>query len=211
MVNIGPLNKTGPQGLKGLDGKDGADIIVESVEPGSGVGKDGDLFLNSITGDVFKRRNGKWVLVGNLIGPKGAKGPKGEQGEKGKDGKNGRSGSSGNSGSDSVKGEIKTVYGETLVETTNTEVLATYTVPAGRAFELIEVLISGPNVADYFVKENGTKIHTARTYWGEFDEQIPFNRRRFDAGAVITVECYNFRPTDETFNATLIGDLYSAG
>jgi hypothetical protein len=145
-------------------------------------------------------------------GPKGDRGPKGDKGPKGDVGplqqiRVQAQRSSGNG--DGVKGSVKTTYGEDNVTSGTTDTICSYTVPAGKNFELIEVLISGPNIADYYVKEDGVKIHTARTYFGEFDEQIPFDRRRFASGQVITVECNNFRPTDGVFNATIIGDLYS--
>lgn len=146
-------------------------------------------------------------------GPKGSKGDTGERGPKGPEGRRGPPGPPGPAGSpgiggDSVLGIIETIYDEVLCATGNTEEIVSYTVPAGKAFNLKEILISGPNVADYFIKINGAKIHTARTYFLEYDEQIPFEGKRLAAGSIVSVEVFNFRPTSEFFNATIIGDLY---
>lgn len=39
--------------------------------PGSGVGVDGDFYLNSANGDVYKKVAGVWILQLNLVGPAG--------------------------------------------------------------------------------------------------------------------------------------------
>lgn len=33
------------------------------------IGQNGDFYLNSATGDIFKKINGIWVKIGNFKGP----------------------------------------------------------------------------------------------------------------------------------------------
>jgi len=208
MLNIGPRNRTGPQGPIGLPGGDGATWHFGLGEPGNGLGKVGDFFLNGNTFDIFIRVESGWEFVGNLKGPRGPKGVKGEQGEKGEPGLNGRVWTRGSGGGDVTKGTIKTLFGEISTNPGATQTVVTYTVPIGKAFELLKVLISGPNVADYFVKEDGATIATSGTDYLEFDDTIPFDRRRFEAGQVVSVDVKNLGASKETFNATIVGDLF---
>lgn len=45
--------------------------------PTSGLGANGDYYLNTINGDVWKKGAGSWVLTGNIKGPAGAQGAPG--------------------------------------------------------------------------------------------------------------------------------------
>lgn len=56
-------------------------------DPTAEVGKDGDVYLNTTSGDLFKREGGSWSLLMNLVGPQG---PQGEQGPPGGQGPPGR-------------------------------------------------------------------------------------------------------------------------
>jgi hypothetical protein len=88
----------GDKGDKGDPGKDGKSIkgepgadgkssewFAEKGKPGSDEGEDGDLWLNSTNGDVYKKEDGDWKKVANI---------KGSKGEKGADGRNGSGGGS---------------------------------------------------------------------------------------------------------------------
>jgi hypothetical protein len=44
-------------------------------------GSNGDLYLNTLTGDVFKKENNVWDLVANIKGEKGDTGAKGDKGD----------------------------------------------------------------------------------------------------------------------------------
>jgi uncharacterized protein (TIGR02145 family) len=57
-------------------------------DPASGTGKDGDYYLNTVSGDVFAKASGTWTVVTNIVGATGATGP---QGASGRDGANGHS------------------------------------------------------------------------------------------------------------------------
>ena len=67
-------------GQDGAAGRDGKEVLNGKVDPQPRDGKDGDSFVNTITGDVFVKKNNAWEAAGNI------KGPKGDKGENGKDG-----------------------------------------------------------------------------------------------------------------------------
>ena len=82
--------KDGQDGAAGQAGRDGKEVLNGKVDPTPRDGKDGDSFVNTVTGDVFVKKNNTWEPAGNIKGPKGDKGENGEvgpQGPKGEDGK----------------------------------------------------------------------------------------------------------------------------
>ena len=72
--------KDGQDGATGQAGRDGKEVLNGKVDPTPRDGKDGDSFVNTVTGDVFVKKNNAWEQAGNI------KGPKGDKGENGKDG-----------------------------------------------------------------------------------------------------------------------------
>ena len=72
--------KDGQDGAAGQAGRDGKEVLNGKVDPQATDGKDGDSFVNTVTGDVFVKKNNAWGPAGNI------KGPKGDKGENGKDG-----------------------------------------------------------------------------------------------------------------------------
>ena len=75
--------KDGQDGATGRDGqagRDGKEVLNGKVDPQATDGKNGDSFVNTVTGDVFVKKNNAWEQAGNI------KGPKGDKGENGKDG-----------------------------------------------------------------------------------------------------------------------------
>ena len=72
--------KDGQDGAAGQAGRDGKEVLNGKVDPQATDGKDGDSFVNTVTGDVFVKKNNAWEPAGNI------KGPKGDKGENGKDG-----------------------------------------------------------------------------------------------------------------------------
>ena len=72
--------KDGQDGAAGQAGRDGKEVLNGKVDPTPRDGKDGDSFVNTVTGDVFVKKNNTWEQAGNI------KGPKGDKGENGKDG-----------------------------------------------------------------------------------------------------------------------------
>ena len=72
--------KDGQDGATGQAGRDGKEVLNGKVDPQATDGKDGDSFVNTVTGDVFVKKNNAWEQAGNI------KGPKGDKGENGRDG-----------------------------------------------------------------------------------------------------------------------------
>ncbi|MQQ30277.1 G5 domain-containing protein [Streptococcus mitis] len=72
--------KDGQDGAAGQAGRDGKEVLNGTVDPTPRDGKDGDSFVNTVTGDVFVKKNNAWEPAGNI------KGPKGDKGENGRDG-----------------------------------------------------------------------------------------------------------------------------
>ena len=73
-------------------------------DPTAEVGKDGDVYLNTTSGDLFKREGGSWSLLTNLVGPEGPEGPQGEQGPPGEQGPQGEQGEQGPEGPQGEQG-----------------------------------------------------------------------------------------------------------
>ena len=106
----------GTNGINGINGTDGATWYWKPVDPSSGFGKDGDLYLNYVSWDVFGRENGVWTLLGNIKGEQGIPGIAGTNGingtngidgingTNGKDGLNGLNGTDGIAGSNGIDG-----------------------------------------------------------------------------------------------------------
>jgi len=64
----GPIGYTGPAGTPGANGEK---WYVDIIDPNVGTGVDGDLALNVTSYDMFEKRVGAWVNIGNIKGVKG--------------------------------------------------------------------------------------------------------------------------------------------
>ena len=64
----------GVDGNRGLDGRNGSELLSGNVAPTPNDGKNGDTYIDTNTGDVYKKNNGAWNKTGNIRGPQGAKG-----------------------------------------------------------------------------------------------------------------------------------------
>lgn len=58
-------------GEKGDPGEDGAGFLSGTGAPAPGLGKDGDQYLENVSGDVYKKAAGVWSVETNLKGPQG--------------------------------------------------------------------------------------------------------------------------------------------
>ena len=76
----GDKGDTGAQGEKGDKGADGNTWLVGTTAPTAENGKDGDLYLDYTTWNVYHKVSGAWVLLGNIKGADGATGEGGSQG-----------------------------------------------------------------------------------------------------------------------------------
>lgn len=52
--------------------------------PEAGLGEDGDFYLRTTNGDVYRKEGGAWSLVGNIRGPAGTNGTNGTNGAEGR-------------------------------------------------------------------------------------------------------------------------------
>ena len=98
----------GEQGPQGDAGEDGATITTgTTVSNGSAATgfKDGDLYINTNTYDLFQVVSNNWSLIGNIKGATGDQGPKGDQGIQGPKGDQGEQGPKGDQGIQGEKGE----------------------------------------------------------------------------------------------------------
>jgi len=76
----GPPGTPGAVGAAGQNGANGATWRDGAGVPSNSLGLDGDYYLNTTTGDVYKKASGSYSVVGNLRGPTGATGPSGSSG-----------------------------------------------------------------------------------------------------------------------------------
>jgi len=74
--------------LTGIDSGSltGAAWLNGTGAPSSGLGNDGDYYLETVTGDVYSKTSGTWAIVANIKGATGATGATGVSGGVGADG-----------------------------------------------------------------------------------------------------------------------------
>ncbi len=105
----GPM---GPPGVQGIAGAPGSVWRTGSGAPADTLGLDGDLYLDSTSGEVFEKTAGSYASSGNLTGatgpqgPAGAIGPQGPAGAPGPQGAQGLQGVSGPAGPQGVQGLV---------------------------------------------------------------------------------------------------------
>lgn len=83
------------KGTDGLPGADGATWLTGETNPTDSDGKNGDLYLNTTSFDIFLKSNDHWLKIGNI---------KGADGRDGNDGTNGTNGTNGVDGNDGLPG-----------------------------------------------------------------------------------------------------------
>ena len=91
--------------LKSVKGADGYSLLADRRNPTDADGKNGDVFVNIETWDVFLKVGGKWESVGNIKGAQGEKGEKGDKGDKGDTGATGPQGPQGPQGEPGQNGQ----------------------------------------------------------------------------------------------------------
>lgn len=102
----------GAQGQKGDQGDAGAVVIGEGTDiltgtgvPDDSLGIDNELYIDTVTGNLYKKLSGHWTFQAGLKGPKGDKGDKGDTGLQGPDGTPGVAGAAGAAGAKGDKGD----------------------------------------------------------------------------------------------------------
>ena len=104
----GPQGEQGIQGERGEKGETGNGWLFGTADPRPTDGKNGDLYIQTTSYDIFKKKNGTWENAGNIKGAKGdvgLQGPKGDRGEQGPTGLTGAKGEKGDTGERGVTGE----------------------------------------------------------------------------------------------------------
>ena len=103
--------------LASVKGADGAQLLADTRDPSDADGKNGDVFVNISSWDLFIKVGGAWQPAGNIrgaqgekgekgdIGPQGPQGEPGPAGKDGADGKDGKDGADGKDGKDGVDGK----------------------------------------------------------------------------------------------------------
>lgn len=98
MVSVSERNPLPVYVVGGDGGGGGVNFLSGNSNPTPDVGSSGDVYLNTTTGDLFKKDDDSWNLLMNLVGPQGPQGPRGEQGPKGDPGDQGPKGDKGDPG-----------------------------------------------------------------------------------------------------------------
>lgn len=102
---------------EGVAGERGFGWIVGENNPISSQGRNGDLFLNSTTYEIFEKVNDNWNSLGIIKGEQGLKGQKGDKGDKGDVGPKGERGENGLQGEPGVDGrEVELRKSETHIQ-----------------------------------------------------------------------------------------------
>jgi hypothetical protein len=105
IIRIATQGPAGPPGSGGGDGS-GSAWHQGAGAPSSGLGVDGDFYLNTANGDLYQKASGAWgAAVANITGPQGATGSQGPQGETGPQGPAGAQGDTGSQGPAGAQGE----------------------------------------------------------------------------------------------------------
>ena len=95
----GPAGPTGAAGVNGATGADGKTVRNGTSNPISGIGVDGDFYINTATNTLFgPKSNGAWPSGVALVGPSGATGAPGSTGAVGAQGIQGPTGATGAAG-----------------------------------------------------------------------------------------------------------------
>lgn len=91
----GAPGTNGTNGMDGDNGTDGSAILQGSGAPAASLGVDGDIYIDTVSRDVYRKAAGTWSIITNLSGgPAGPKGDPGDQGDPGADGSDGADGAS---------------------------------------------------------------------------------------------------------------------
>jgi hypothetical protein len=106
--NDGAPGAKGDPGADGDDGADGSAILKGTGAPAAGLGVDGDLYIDTVSRDVYQKAGGAWSIITNLSG--GPAGPKGDPGTPGSNGTDGASVLTGSGAPAAGVGDVGDVY-----------------------------------------------------------------------------------------------------
>lgn len=130
-------------GATGPAGSPGAVWRVAAGVPSNSLGIDGDLYLNSASGNVYLRATGTYSVVANIKGSTGATGAAGSNGSNGTNGATWRTGSGVPSNGTGVDGDLylRTSNGDVYVRASGTySVIANLIGPAASTESIQDVI-----------------------------------------------------------------------
>ena len=92
----GGQGQQGQTGEQGPQGEQGSSVLIGVDDPSDDPlspsnAREGDAYINTTTGNIFKLVEGHWEIFGNLQGAQGVPGEQGQTGEQGQAGEDGRS------------------------------------------------------------------------------------------------------------------------
>ena len=70
----GPQGNDGAQGVQGVQGPSGASTLFGSGSPASGLGSNGDSYIDTVAFDLYTKSGGAWTNQGTLKGANGSDG-----------------------------------------------------------------------------------------------------------------------------------------
>jgi len=122
--STGPAGPAGATGSTGAAGTNGKTVLNGTSNPISGIGTDGDFYINTSTNTLFgPKASGAWPTGTLLVGPAGATGATGPAGTNGTNGTNGATGPAGATGATGTAG----TNGKTVLNGTSNPIAGTGT------------------------------------------------------------------------------------
>ena len=168
----GPAGANGTNGSNGTNGTDGKSVLNRTSNPTSGIGVDGDFFINTSSNTLFgPKASGSWPSGVSLVGPTGAAGATGPQGPTGATGATGATGPAGpapsGTGIVTVNGGVLGTPGSLSgdVTTTGNGLSTTITNNAVTSAKIEDGTITALDIANNSV--DGTKINIASNTAGD--------------------------------------------
>jgi hypothetical protein len=180
----------GDPGADGDDGADGSAILKGTGAPAAGLGVDGDLYIDTVSRDVYQKAGGAWSIITNLSGgPAGPKGDPGTPGTNGTDGDDGAAGASVRTGSGAPTAGLGNV-GDVYIDSATGDLYA-----KGAGGWAKTGSLKGPAGAD---GADGAGVTLRGADWFAFALTAAFA----DAPQLITSEAYTETSSSATFTFT---------
>jgi hypothetical protein len=111
--------------------------------------------------------------------------------------------------SETTKGPVNHFYDSASVVPVASETLInSFTVPVGKAFDLLLCTCSGNNIARFIVKVNNQVVMVKRTWWTNFNVDFDFKEKKLIASDKVEIFVENNGSTSEFFESTITGGLY---